>query len=41
MSLDGQLEGGQQNPTEAQQSLNSFWPKVTEDIRQLTQVGIT
>ncbi|XP_045101984.1 nuclear transcription factor Y subunit gamma-like isoform X3 [Portunus trituberculatus] len=37
MSLDGQLEGGQQNPTEAQQSLNSFWPKVTEDIRQLTQ----
>ncbi|XP_063869974.1 nuclear transcription factor Y subunit gamma-like isoform X3 [Scylla paramamosain] len=37
MSLDGQLEGGQQNPTEAQQSLNSFWPKVTEDIQQLTQ----
>ncbi|XP_050721428.1 nuclear transcription factor Y subunit gamma-like isoform X4 [Eriocheir sinensis] len=37
MSLDGQMEGGQQAQTEAQQSLNSFWPKITEDIRQLTQ----
>lgn len=39
MSVEGQVEGGQQVMTmsEAQQSLNSFWPKVTEDIRQLTQ----
>lgn len=40
MSLDGQLEGGPQAQTEAQQSLNSFWPKVTEDIRQLTQADL-
>lgn len=38
MSVDGQLEGAQQVLTEAQQSLNNFWPKVTEEIRQLTQV---
>ncbi|KAG7177032.1 Nuclear transcription factor Y subunit gamma-like [Homarus americanus] len=37
MSGDGQLDGGQQAMTEAQQSLNSFWPKVTDEIRQLTQ----
>ncbi|XP_071552093.1 nuclear transcription factor Y subunit gamma-like isoform X2 [Panulirus ornatus] len=40
MSVDGQLEGGQQGPSEAQQSLNSFWPKVTDEIRQLTQTDL-
>lgn len=40
MSVDGQLESGQQVMTmsESQQTLNNFWPKVTEDIRHLTQV---
>ena len=40
MSVDSQLEGGQSGISEAQQGLNSFWPKVTEEIRQLTQVGV-
>lgn len=37
MSVDAQLEGGQSSLSEAQQGLNAFWPKVTEEIRQLSQ----
>ncbi|XP_045620951.1 nuclear transcription factor Y subunit gamma isoform X2 [Procambarus clarkii] len=40
MSVDGQLEVNQQVLTEAQQSLNGFWPKVTDEIRQLTQTDL-
>lgn len=38
MSVEGQIDGPQPAMTEAQQGLNNFWPKVTEEIRQLTQV---
>ncbi|XP_066942623.1 nuclear transcription factor Y subunit gamma-like isoform X2 [Macrobrachium rosenbergii] len=40
MSVDAQLEGGQSVLSDAQQGLNSFWPKVTEEIRQLTQTDM-
>lgn len=40
MSVEGQIEGTQPAMTEAQQGLNNFWPKVTEEIRQLTQVWL-
>ncbi|XP_053632145.1 nuclear transcription factor Y subunit gamma isoform X1 [Cherax quadricarinatus] len=40
MSVDGQLEVTPQVLTEAQQNLNSFWPKVTDEIRQLTQLNV-
>ncbi|KAK8745539.1 hypothetical protein OTU49_000251 [Cherax quadricarinatus] len=40
MSVDGQLEVTPQVLTEAQQNLNSFWPKVTDEIRQLTQTDL-
>ncbi|XP_047492499.1 nuclear transcription factor Y subunit gamma-like isoform X1 [Penaeus chinensis] len=40
MSVEGQIDGPQPAMTEAQQGLNNFWPKVTEEIRQLTQTDL-
>ncbi|KAK7075952.1 hypothetical protein SK128_018553 [Halocaridina rubra] len=40
MSVDAQLDIGQPVVSEAQQGLNSFWQKATEEIKQLTQTDM-
>ena len=40
MSVESHIDGTDSLLSDAQQDLDNFWPKVTEDIKTLTQVGL-
>ena len=39
MSVEGQIDGSQNIISDAQQALDGFWSKTTDDIRALTPVS--